>query len=216
MLDENDLIGKEIGNYRLVKEIASGSYGTVYQAQHIIFDERPLVALKLLYTAFRSPKDRAQFIQEAQVLNKLKHPHILRILDAGFHNSVPYLVTDYASGGSLRERLDRQAGKPLPVEEALTILTQIGQALHAAHQQTIVHRDLKPENILFNEKGEALLADFGLAVILSTKRTKEIGRGGTPAYMAPEQFEGMISTKSDQYALGCIAYEKAKQLGFSD
>lgn len=92
--------GKSFLIHRLVKEIASGSYGTVYQAQHIIFDDRPLVALKLLYTAFRSPKDRAQFIQEAQVLNKLKHQHILRILDAGFHNTVPYLVTDYASGGS--------------------------------------------------------------------------------------------------------------------
>ncbi len=96
---------------------------------------------------------------------------------------------------------------PLPIDETLTILTQIGQALHHAHQQTIVHCDLKPDNVLFNAHNEAMLADFGIAAILATMGTKQIGRGGTPAYMAPEQFEGLVSMKSDQYALGCIAYE---------
>ena len=114
---------------------------------------------------------------------------------------------ELASRGSLQDRLEQLHGRPMAIDEALTILKQIGQALQHAHQQNIVHRDLKPGNILFNAKGDALLADFGIAAVLATAHTKDMGRGGTPAYMAPEQFEGKVSVKSDQYALGCIAYE---------
>ena len=116
-------------------------------------------------------------------------------------------MIEYAPNGSLKERIIRQQGKPLPTEEAVIILSQVGQALQYAHQQNIIHRDLKPENILFDTRGEAVLADFGIAAVLASARTRQVGFGGTPAYMAPEQFEGIISTKSDQYALGCIAYE---------
>ena len=118
MADESSWIGKEIGNYRLVREVDSGSFGTVYEGKHIIFEDEPAVALKVLHAPFRSPKEREQFIKEAQVLKKLNHPNILRILDAGFHDRIPYLVTEFAPGGSLRDRLDRQAGKPLPLDEA--------------------------------------------------------------------------------------------------
>src|SRR5262249_35760883 len=145
--------------------------------------------------------------QEAQVLKKLNHPHILPIITAGVQENVAYIVTEYASGGSLRDRIKQQAGQPLPLAEVLSVLTQIGQALSYAHQQHVVHRDLKPANILFNAQGEALLADFGIATVLTTTETQQVDRVGTPAYMAPEQFEGMVSTKSDQYALGCVAYE---------
>src|SRR6266567_9063057 len=206
MTDENSIIGKQIGNYRVVAEINSGAFGSVYQAQHIILRERT-VAIKLLHAYLGSPKEREQFLQEAQFLEKLKHPYCLPIIDAGIHNSLPYLVSEYSMNGSLRNRLTRQSPHALPVEEALTILTQIGQALQHAHQQNIIHRDLKPENILFNAKGDALLADFGIAIVLATSSVKQIDATGTPAYMAPEQFRGMISKESDQYSLGCIAYE---------
>jgi len=209
MADETSFIGRQIGgNYRILTELNSGSFGTVYLGRHLIFEDSPTVAIKLLHAHLRSTQERAQFIQEAQLLKKLNHSYILRIIDAGFENGASYLVTEYASHGSLRDRLNQQAGKPLPLNEALTILSQIGQALHYAHQakpQAIVHRDLKPENILFNERNEALLADFGIAVVL--EKTKRVDIVGTPAYMAPEQFQGEISQKSDQYALGCIAYE---------
>lgn len=207
MEDRSGYVGKEIGSYRIITEISSGSYGAVYQGKHVIFDDEPIVALKLLHAHLASPEEREQFIQEARLLRKLKHPHILPILDAGTRDGMPYLVTEYASGGSLRDRLKQQQGAPLSIEDALTVITQVGQALYYAHQQNVVHRDLKPGNILFNAKGEALLADFGIAVILAMARTRDIGLGGTPAYMAPEQFEGKVSMKSDQYALGCIAYE---------
>ncbi len=206
--DENKQSGKQIGgNYRIVSALGRGGFGDVYLAQHIFFANRPQVAIKLLRASLFSPKERERFIQEAQLLNVLSHPHILPILDAGMQEDLPYIVMEYAPGGSLQDRLDKNVGQPLPIDEAITLLTQIGEALHYAHQQNIVHRDLKPDNILFNAKGEAVLADFGIAAILSSARTRDIGDAGTPAYMAPEMFEGKVSVKSDQYSLGCIAYE---------
>src|ERR1700730_8237510 len=133
MAANNPLIGKQIGNYRILAEINSGSFGSVYQGKHIIFEDDPMVAIKLLHTALRSQQEHAEFIKEAQVLKKLNHPHILHILDAGFQDGTPYLVTEYAVGGSLRDRLNKSNGKPLPLDEATTILKQIGQGLHNAH-----------------------------------------------------------------------------------
>jgi serine/threonine protein kinase len=207
MPDKNELIGKQIGNYRVVRELNSGAFGSVYQAQHLFLKERT-VAIKLLHAYLSSAKEREQFLQEAQFLEKLKHRYILSILDVGFTEGFPYLMAEYAAGGSLRERLKRQTPSPFTMEEAVSVLSQIGQALHYAHQQNIIHRDLKPENILFNAQGDALLADFGIATMLSTASIKHVTViGGTPPYMAPEQFQGMICKESDQYALGCIAYE---------
>ena len=206
MADEDSSIGKIIGNYRITAELGSGSFADVYLAQHIIFADKPAVAIKLLYARLKL-KEREQFIQEAQFLHRLQHPHILPVLDAGFQDGTPYIIMEYAAQGSLQDRLDRQAGKPFPLAEGIKIISDIGAALHYAHQQNIVHRDLKPDNILFNAKGEALLADFGLATILSSARTMQVGSAGTPAYMAPEMFDGRVSVKSDQYTLGCIAYE---------
>ncbi len=163
MTDESGFIGKQIGSYRIVAEINRGSYGSVYKAQHIIFEDVPIVAIKVLHTEVTSLEDREQFIQEAQILKKLKHPFVLPILDASIQEGLPYIVTEYAKGGSLRDRLQERLNQPLPLEDILTILSQIGQALDYVHQQDIVHRDLKPENILFNAKGDALLADFGIA-----------------------------------------------------
>ncbi len=207
MANSDPLIGKQVGNYHILAEINSGSFGSVYRGKHIIFEDDPVVAIKLLHASLHTQQERTEFIKEAQLLKKLRHPYILRILDAGLQENIPYLVTEYAAGGSLRDRLRKYNGQPLPIEEAIAVLTQIGQALHYVNQQHIVHRDLKPENILFNDQGEALLADFGIAVLLTTTHTRQVGLGGTPLYMAPEQFEGLASAKSDQYALGCIAYE---------
>src|SRR5712691_8461400 len=100
MADENPFIGKHFGNYRLVAELNSGSYGSVYQGKHLIFEDDPIVAIKVLHAHLASPGERAQFIQEAQVLKKLKHPHILPILDAGIQDGLPYMVIEYASQGS--------------------------------------------------------------------------------------------------------------------
>jgi serine/threonine protein kinase len=154
-----------------------------------------------------STQERDKFLQEAQLLEKLKHPHILPIIDVGIHDDIPYIITEYAAQGSLQERLQLQQNRPLPLQEAQTIVLQIGQALHFAHQQQIIHRDLKPANILFNANGHAMLADFGIATLTESARTVSADAIGSPPYMAPEQFDGIVSMKSDQYALGCLAYE---------
>ena len=202
-MEKDPLIGKKIGNYRIISLINSGAYGSVYKAGHIHLKER-IVAIKFLHASLAST-EYTQFEKEAQFLSVLEHRHILPLIDFGFDGGRPYLLAKYASGGSLRDRLLRQS--PLPVQQALTILSQVGQALQYAHSTHILHRDLKPENILFNAQGEALLADFGIATILSSASIKQSAIIGTPSYMAPEQFRGIVSKESDQYALGCIAYE---------
>src|SRR5262249_10660962 len=145
------------------------------------------VAVKILHSHLATQQKRESFFQEAELLEMLKHPHILPILDVGIQDGFPYLVTEYCPKGSLYRRLKRQRPHPLPVEEASTILTQVGQALQYVHEQGVVHRDLKPQNILFNAKGEALLADFGIAKMLATINIQQGTITGTPQYMAPEQ-----------------------------
>ncbi len=199
----------EIAKYRILKRLGVGTYGRVYLGQHPLLDRQ--VAIKVFLGNIDTTRDRERFLHEAQVLDQLKHPHILPFYDVGIQEGllerdIAYLLIEYAPNGSLRDRLDTSAPHPLPLDEALSLLSQIGDGLQYAHEHRIVHRDLKPENILFNAKGEALLADFGIAIVLSSGT--QLGESiGTPAYMAPEQLQGLSSQKSDQYALGCIAYE---------
>lgn len=129
------------------------------------------------------------------------------IYDVGIYEGTPYIIAELAPNGSLRDLMKAYKPELIPLEAALTILSQIGQALDYVHQQNIVHRDLKPENILFDARRDALLADFGIAVFLETTKTKYVDVIGSPLYMAPEQFEGFASRRSDQYALACIGYE---------
>jgi serine/threonine protein kinase len=199
--------GQLVGNYRLIAELGRGVTSTVYLGVHAFLLQRE-VAVKLLHRVYLSSQvERDCLLEEAYMLDMLRHPHILPLLDAGSWDGFPYLVMEHASQGTLKHRLDRHPGQPLTTEEALSILAQIGDALQYAHQQRVIHRDLKPSNILFNARGEALIADFSIAIILSTVDTTQRGIAGTPAYMAPEQFQGYASPRSDQYALGCLAYE---------
>ena len=161
MPGETDFIGKQIGNYQIVSELNRGGFGRVYLARHALLKERT-VAVKLLHAYLSSPAEREQFLKEAQFLEALKHRSILPLLDVGIISDFPYLITEYAGGGSLRTRLARQPSRSLPPEEALGILSQVGQALAFAHQNNIVHRDLKPENILLDYTGHIALCDFGV------------------------------------------------------
>ncbi len=200
-------IGKQIGNYRVTAPLDAGSFGSVYKGAHIYLANRQ-VAIKLMHhTQLDEAHEQEGFLQEAQFLEMLKHPHILPIYDVGIYEGTPYIIAELASNGSLRDLMKANRPNLLPQDEVLTILSQIGQALDYVHKQNIVHRDLKPENILFDSRGDALLADFGIAVFLETTRTKYVDVIGSPLYMAPEQFEGVASRRSDQYALACIGYE---------
>ena len=198
---------QQVGNYRILGEISQGRYANVYKAAHSVFSQR-IVALKLLHllpAGFEA--DESGFFQEARLLETLQHPHILPVIDAGLYGKYPYTVTAFASNGSLRDRLRHYRGHPLPLDEALPILKQAAEALQFAHQHKVVHSDVKPENILFDAQHSVLVSDFDIARILNRANAGAEGLGGTPQYMAPEQFQGKVRKESDQYALGCIAYE---------
>src|SRR5947207_6721212 len=154
-----------IGNYRLVEELAEGTFGQVYRAEHRYSTER-IVAIKLLHTLVNTEKERENFVHEVCTLELLTHPSILPILDFGIQEGTPYLITEFVSGGSLRDRLKHVDTRPISLDESLHILRQVSQALHAAHQQQVTHCNLKPENILFHTNGNILLTDFGLPIML--------------------------------------------------
>src|SRR5438132_9753539 len=206
VLSENISTGEYINDYLLIDSISSSPTSSVYRAEDTRL-KNSTVTLKILHTMHLSEQRRQQFFKEVQVLKKLKHEHILPIVDAGLYENTLYLVTDYASGGSLRDRMRLQTTNILPMHETLSILSQVGQALQYAHQMNIIHGNLKPENILFNARNGALLTDFSLVTTMDAFSTDHSHHANTVSYMAPEQFQGWMTEESDQYALGCIAYE---------
>src|SRR5579872_649153 len=146
------------------------------------------------------------FLQEARTLAHLEHPHIVRVLDFGLEESVPFLVMHYAPNGSLRQLHPR--GSRLSLANVVTYTQEIVAALHYIHEQKLIHRDVKPENMLVGRNNELLLGDFGVAVFSRNARDPRLHEAsGTLAYMAPEQLCGDACTASDQYALAVVIYE---------
>ena len=205
------MIGEVLAKYRVEARIGSGGNSRVYSARHT-WSKNRLAAIKVFHDYVDTHDAQEKFEQEVQYLRRLRHQHIVPIIGHGiaFIKSedmrLPYLVTELASYGSLRDLIN-QDDSPFPAEQAMAILLQVGSALQYAHDSDVAHLDIKPENILFSSPDQVWLADFGIAVILTATRTREGGMAGTYAYMAPEQYKGKMSKKSDQYALACIAYE---------
>lgn len=206
MLSKNISTGEYINDYLIIDTISSSPTSSLYRAEDTR-QKNSTVTLKLLHSMHLSEQRCQQFFKEVQSLKKLKHEHILPVLDADIYENIPYLVTEYAPGGSLRDRVHSQRAPLLPVQETLTILTQVGQALQYAHQMNVIHGNLKPENILFNSENGALLTDFSLVTTMDAFSTDHSNHANAFPYMAPEQFQGWMTEESDQYALGCIAYE---------
>jgi len=199
-----DRRGQRLGNYTLVQLLGRGGFADVYLAEHVYLKTQ--VAVKVLQTRLSTTEDMDSFLREAQLIARLSHPHIIRVLDFGLDDDIPFLVMDYAPGGTLRQYHLR--GRPLPLALVISYIKQLADALQYAHEEKVIHRDLKPENMLFGKRHEVLLSDFGIALIAQSSRyqgTQEVA--GTVAYMAPEQIQGKPRTASDQYALGIIAYE---------
>jgi len=195
-----------ISKYRIAGELGESDFGRTYRGEDTTHKDS-IVAVKMLRPVLLvSTQIGNSFLQDAQFLKMLKHPYILPTLDIGIDKQLPYLTTKYMTDGSLQSRLGQVAPRPLPVQEAVSILSQVGQALHYAHQQDIIHRDLKPTNILFSAAGDALLSDFGIDAMLAAGTKRGLAMT-TALYMAPEQFRGTFNKETDQYALGCIAYE---------
>src|SRR4051794_20869438 len=193
--------------YTLTKEIASKPSGSVYLA-HRVNNASKKVALKVFKaTSFTSKLQSQNFLQTAERIRQLRHSSIVPIVDLGIEQGHPYVVREYLASSSLRHRLDSLSPQRLNLQKALIIIFQVGQALCYAHEHHILHGNLKPENIFFNDDGEVLLADFGLTSFNDMTKLDDQSDRQTMSYLAPEQFVGSITEKSDQYALACLAYE---------
>jgi serine/threonine protein kinase len=200
--------GQMLGPYRIINQIGKGGMATVYKAYQASVDR--YVAIKVLPSQLAESKEfAARFQQEARIIAKLEHPHILPVFDYGESDGVAYFVMRYLEAGTLRDKME--AGRPLPLTEIDRIFTQLTDALSYAHGYGIVHRDLKPANALIDSRGNIFLTDFGIAKLLesaSPRLTQTDAIMGTPAYISPEQAQGQaVDQRSDIYSLGIILYE---------
>lgn len=203
-----DLTGKQLNQYQIVAPLGEGGMAAVYKAYQPSMER--YVALKILPRHFANdPQFTGRFEQEAKVIASLQHPHILPVFDYGEAEGYTFIVMPFVETGTLSDLL---LGQPLPLEQIQKITAQVGDALDYAHSRGIIHRDIKPSNVLIDERGNCLLADFGIAKMVegTNQFTQTGGIIGTPAYMSPEQGLGDTPDgRSDIYSLGVILYEMA-------
>ena len=204
--------GDTFGRYSVEKMLGKGGMGAVYLVRHTVLDTE--FALKILFPEVAEKKKEfvVRFIREAKLACRIRHPNLIGVHDAGQDEKTGmyYLVMDYVSGGSLRERL-RAQGR-LPVPETVEIVRQVASALVAARKHGMVHRDIKPENIMFSGDGSVKLADLGIAKSSGdqdTLVTVAAAVFGTPSYMSPEQARdsGKVDCRADLWSLGVVFFE---------
>jgi serine/threonine protein kinase len=199
----------DFAGYRLLREIASGGMGIVYEAEDMKL--KRVVALKVVRNAhFATREEAARFRSEAQAVGMLDHPDIVPIYESGEHDGMPFYTMRLAEGGSLAARLKKQGA--MTDREAAAFMSIIARAVQHAHDHGLLHRDLKPANILLDAGGRPMLSDFGLAKLIDAdlQMTHSQSHLGTPHYMSPEQASGnvkQITTVSDVWALGVILYQ---------
>jgi serine/threonine protein kinase len=190
--------------YELLRELGHGGMGEVYLARDHSADR--MVAMKFL----RGPVSQgmARFFREVRAQGRLDHPNIVRVLSTDFSRADPYFTMEYASGGSLSDRVKKSG--PLAPGEAAAVVATAARAVHAAHEAEVLHRDLKPSNLLVMENGTLKISDFGLAKRIDVDETLTAsGPIGTPSFMPPEQGSakfGEIGPRSDVYSLGASLY----------
>jgi serine/threonine protein kinase len=216
-------IGKTIGKVRIEREIARGGMAEVYLGTHLTLDRA--VAVKVMHNYVESDPDlQSRFEREAKVVAGLRHPNIVQIFDYDTAEGHPYIVMEYLMGPSLAvylRELHKRNQRLEPMQIARLLIT-IATALDYAHEQGVVHRDIKPGNIILHNKSkhisieqhltartEPVITDFGLVRIAqSTTQTASGAVSGTPAYMSPEQAQGLkVDYRSDIYSLGVVLYE---------
>ncbi len=205
----DNLTGKHIDRYEILELLGTGGMAMVYKAYDPRLERE--VAIKIIRRSAFPPEvldDMVKrFEREAKSLAKLSHANIVKVLDYGEFEGSPYLVMEYFPGGTLKEKM----GEPVAWQDAARILLPVARGVEYAHDRGIIHRDIKPANILMNEKGDPTLSDFGIAKLLQGESKNNLTASGaavgTPEYMAPEQWTGETSTKTDMYSLGTILYE---------
>jgi serine/threonine-protein kinase len=194
--------------YRIEGELGHGGMAVVYLAEDLRHQRK--VALKVLRPELSAILGAERFLQEIRIVAHLQHPHVLPLFESGNADGLIFYVMPYVEGESVRLKLVRE--RQLSIDEAVQITTQVATALDYAHRRGVVHRDIKPENILLAD-GQALVADFGIALAVSSAagdRLTETGLSvGTPQYMSPEQAAGErnLDGRADIYSLACVLYE---------
>src|ERR1051325_1166483 len=205
--EEISRLRRATGNrYRVLRRIGGGGMADVYVAEQVQLSRR--VVIKVLHPHLARDAEVAErFRREAESAAKLVHPHICCIHDYGSTDEIVYTVMPFLEGGSLADLIQRLRTVDPP--KAAAVAAQISLALDYAHRRGVVHRDVKPDNVLFDEDGNAMLTDFGIATARFHGRLTASGRAmGTPHYMSPEQAMGkLIDGRSDLYAVGILLYE---------
>ncbi len=207
---EADLAGLSIGNYRLLKELGRGGMGAVYLAERADGSYEHRVALKVLQEGLATPRLIERFREERQILARLSHPSIARLLDGGITaDGRPYLVLEYVDGQTIDQYCETAN---LTLQDKLKLFIKVAEAVQSAHQQLVLHLDIKPANILVTADGEPRLLDFGISKILNDELTRQHGTDATlrlmtPRYASPEQAEGApLGVASDIFSLATLLY----------
>ena len=200
--------GPLAGHYELGREIGAGGMGIVYEGMDLVLHRR--VAIKRMREEIRADEhERGRFVREARAVAKLRHPHIVDIIEIIEEEGEVYLVFEYVAGRTLEQWI---AGGRLSFAEARALFGQAAAALDYAHAHGVIHRDLKPSNVMVDAEGRARLVDFGVARVVDKAASARWKTGqhtvaGTPPYMAPEQEKGEACKESDVYALAVCLYE---------
>jgi serine/threonine protein kinase len=200
-----------IGGYRLIRELGAGGMGVVFLAEKTDPEFRRQVALKFVKGDIHSKEILKRFHLERQILSRLEHPNVARLIDGGTsRDGLPYFVMEYVEGVPIIEYAE---SNNLPLAECLKLFRQVCSAVSFAHKHAVIHRDLKPSNILVKNDGTVKLLDFGIAKLLSSDALRQTEtlttiRAMTPEYASPEQVKGeTVTTVSDVYSLGVILYK---------
>jgi serine/threonine-protein kinase len=205
---KENLVGQTLSGYQIEELVGEGGTSVVYRATH---SQHGTVAFKVLRDKLRQDKTAlARFTREANFGKRVTHPNVIRTIETGQVDGVPYLVIEWAAGELLENYAKKNA--PMPREEVATVIMQIADAVGAAHESGIVHRDLKPDNAMYDHSTAMVkLLDFGIAAATDTSQDERLTRAGyfvgTLMYVAPEALSGaLVTPAADQYSLATIAY----------
>jgi len=205
---KENLVGQTTAGYQIEELVGEGGTSVVYRATH---PQHGTVAFKALRDKLRQDKTAlARFTREANFGKRVTHPNVIRTIETGQVDGIPYLVIEWAGGELLESYAKKNA--PMPRDEVANVIMQVADAVGAAHGSGIVHRDLKPDNAMYDHAtGMVKLLDFGIAAATDTSQDERLTRAGyfvgTLMYVAPEALSGaLVTPAADQYSLATIAY----------